>query len=373
MDFGTEPGFPGGNPGPPVLEIIGGGGGGLDNWTSGVSDQAIWATEDEYRNWNAGPCGETQTLSNSNYNVAAAVPPARSGNEPPNKKSKGSPSGDSESSRSKAIGRMFFKTKLCSKFRAGVCPYITNCNFAHGIEELSRPPPNWQEIVALTADEDECGVSVEQREEHRIPTISSSDSRGESQRSYKGRHCKKFYTEEGCPFGESCTFLHDEQSRARESVAISVSPTVGSGYGVIGASQKPSNWKTRICNKWETTGSCPFGSKCHFAHGLAELHKYGGGLMDVEGRESSSAPPESKPGGVAARTNDSAVTASVLSAPPPRADFHHHHVGGGGVPLQRPSGMNMIPSPGLSLRPIQKWKGPDKISRIYGDWIDNIE
>jgi hypothetical protein len=37
--------------------------------------------------------------------------------------------------------------------------------------------------------------------------------------------------------------------------------------------QKPSNWKTRICNKWEMTGYCPFGSKCHFAHGAAgEFH-----------------------------------------------------------------------------------------------------
>ncbi|GJR84897.1 zinc finger CCCH domain-containing protein 56 [Tanacetum coccineum] len=34
---------------------------------------------------------------------------------------------------------------------------------------------------------------------------------------------------------------------------------------------KPSNWKTRICNKWEQTGYCPFGSKCHFAHGDAGL------------------------------------------------------------------------------------------------------
>lgn len=58
----------------------------------------------------------------------------------------------------------------------------------------------------------------------------------------------------------------------RETVAISVSPTVGgSACGANGPTQKPSNWKTRICNKWETTGSCPFGSKCHFAHGLAGI------------------------------------------------------------------------------------------------------
>ena len=38
---------------------------------------------------------------------------------------------------------------------------------------------------------------------------------------------------------------------------------------VSGPNAKPSNWKTRICNKWELTGYCPFGSKCHFAHGVA--------------------------------------------------------------------------------------------------------
>ncbi|GAB4858155.1 hypothetical protein Ancab_009552 [Ancistrocladus abbreviatus] len=294
MDFGGEPGFPAGSVGPTVPEIAGDGGG-FDYWAAGMNDQAIWATEDEYRKWNVGPPGET--LSNSNY---TSGPPARSGIEPPNKKSRSSQSADSASSRSKAIGRMFFKTKLCCKFRAGVCPYITNCNFAHGIEELRRPPPNWQEIVA--AHEEERGVSVEQREEHQIPTISSSDSRSESQRSYKGRHCKKFYTDEGCPYGDNCTFLHDEQSRARESVAISVSPTVGSGYGTSGVNQKPSNWKTRICNKWETTGNCPFGSKCHFAHGLAELHKYGGAVVETEGRDSL-AQTESKQSGGGSENN----------------------------------------------------------------------
>ncbi|GAA0155873.1 RNA metabolism protein [Lithospermum erythrorhizon] len=128
------------------------------------------------------------------------------------------------------------------KFRAGVCPYITNCNFAHTLEELRKPPPNWQEIVASHEGERSSSLTVEPREEHQIPTIDSPDSRLESQRSFKGRHCKKFYTEEGCPYGESCTFLHDEQSRTRESVAISVTPTVAAEFPntVNGQTLKPS-------------------------------------------------------------------------------------------------------------------------------------
>ncbi|KAA8533453.1 hypothetical protein F0562_031113 [Nyssa sinensis] len=355
MDFSGEAAFSGGNVGLTTVPEISSSGG-FDNWIRGVGDQAIWATEDDYSAWNVGLSSETP--SNFNFDVG------QSQTEPPNKKSRNSQGGDSHiilNNRSKAIGKMFFKTKLCCKFRAGVCPYITNCNFAHGIEELHNPPPNWQEIVA-SHEEERRDVTVEPREEHQIP-IFSLDSHGESQRSYKGRHCKKFYTDEGCPYGDNCTFLHDEQSRARESVAISLSPTVGGGYGNSGdaPNQKPSNWKTRICNKWETTGHCPFGSKCHFAHGVGELHKYGGGLVEAEGRDFSSAPPDSKQGGVSSMATDM-VVASTLTMP--RTDVCHM---GLGVPSQRPSGM--IQRPG----PLQKWKGPDKISRIYGDWIDDIE
>ncbi|CAJ1940393.1 unnamed protein product [Sphenostylis stenocarpa] len=197
-----------------VVQIITGGGGGGESWSG---DQADWATEDEYRFWNNNNNGDAEsTPSNSNY---------ESRSEPPSKKSRNSQDGNSN--RSKAIGKMFFKTKLCCKFRAGTCPYITNCNFAHSIEELRRPPPNWQEIVA--AHEEEKAVMAEPREEFQIPTVGSSTFAGDMmQRSYKGRHCKKFYTEEGCPYGDSCTFLHDEQSKNRESVAISLGP---GGYG----------------------------------------------------------------------------------------------------------------------------------------------
>jgi hypothetical protein len=350
MDYGRETGFSGGN----VVQILTGphGNGVGDNWGSGSIDQAVWATEDDYGAWTRET--SVDNTSNSDYQT-------RSGSEPPNKKTRNSQSSDN---RSKAIGKMFFKTKLCCKFRAGTCPYITNCNFAHSIEELRRPPPNWQEIVA--AHEEERGVSSEPREEFQIPSLGSSNFVGESQRSYKGRHCKKFFTEEGCPYGDNCTFLHDEQSKDRESVAISLGPgSGGGGYGECangGSNLKPSNWKTRICNKWELTGYCPFGSKCHFAHGAQELHRYGGGLMETEARDPSSVPPEMKQGIMPSKTPADTVVASLNSAP--HSDSYHI-----GVPSQRLS--NVIQRTGQ--RPHQKWKGPDKISRIYGDWIDDIE
>ncbi|EEF34722.1 nucleic acid binding protein, putative [Ricinus communis] len=334
---------------------------GPDNWLPNSADSGVvWATEDDYQMWNNSDGPNDNTPSNSSFQ-------SRSGSEPPNKKSKNN---SQELSSKKSIGKMFFKTKLCCKFRAGTCPYITNCNFAHSIEELRRPPPNWQEIVA--AHEEERGNVMEVREEFQIPSIGGFS--GESQRSYKGRHCKKFYTEEGCPYGDNCTFLHDEQSKNRESVAISLGPGgygggggggAGSGNGSGGGSAgnvKPSNWKTRICNKWELTGYCPFGNKCHFAHGAAELHRYGGGLMESEGKDPSSVPADTKQGGVLSKTPADIVVASVASVP--HSDVYHL-----GVPSQRPSILMQRPG----QRSHQKWKGPDKISRIYGDWIDDIE
>ncbi|KAJ0520297.1 putative transcription factor C3H family [Helianthus annuus] len=154
---------------------------GVDN----MGDQAIWVTDDEYVNWN----NESLTDASSNSNHNGRQSQTRFGSETPNRK----PSGDSQANnRSKAIGKMFFKTKMCCKFRVGTCRYVTNCNFAHSVEELRKPPPNWQEIVAAHEDE-----RSEPREEYQIPSLGSSSFIVETQKSYKGRHCKKFYTEEG--------------------------------------------------------------------------------------------------------------------------------------------------------------------------------
>ncbi|CAI0472878.1 unnamed protein product [Linum tenue] len=348
----------------------------------------VWATEEEYSAWDHR---------------------STDGGEPPSKKTKGTSSNSSssqvpEQALKKTIGKMFFKTKLCCKFRAGTCPYITNCNFAHNMEELRRPPPNWQEIVAAHGEEKGGNNMAAEiiREEFQIPSVGGGFG-AETQRSYKGRHCKKFYTEEGCPYGESCTFLHDEHSKYRESVAISLGPggygggggggggggsssiVVGGGGGggggggsgdsgviVVGgngsgaaANLKPSNWKTRICNKWELTGYCPFGIKCHFAHGSAELHRYGGGLVDSDAKDSpSSAASDSKTGVVPPKTPLDSVVALMTSVP--HSDTYHHL----GVPSQRSSSILIQRS---GHRAHQKWKGPDKISRIYGDWIDDNE
>ena len=84
--------------------------------------------------------------------------------------------------------------------------------------------------------------------------------------------------------------------------------------------------------------------------------------MEGEVRASLSASPDIKQGAVPSKIPADTVVGSMTSVPP--SDGYHM-----GVPSQRLS--NVIQRTGQ--RPHQKWKGPDKISRIYGDWIDDIE
>lgn len=83
--------------------------------------------------------------------------------------------------------------------------------------------------------------------------------------------------------------------------------------------------------------------------------------METETRDSSSAPPDSKQGVLQKAPGESAV-ASVPSVP--HSDVYHVVI---------PSQRSTVVSQRSGQRAHQKWKGPDKISRIYGDWIDDNE
>lgn len=84
--------------------------------------------------------------------------------------------------------------------------------------------------------------------------------------------------------------------------------------------------------------------------------------MESEARDATSAPADPKQGGAPSKTPADTAVASAVSVP--HTDAYHI-----GVPSQRSA--IIIQRPGQ--RTHQKWKGPDKISRIYGDWIDDVE
>ncbi|KAG6779626.1 hypothetical protein POTOM_016019 [Populus tomentosa] len=256
----------------------------------------------------------------------------------------------------KGTTNIFFKTRVCAKFKTGTCRNGENCNFAHGMQDLRQPPPNWKELVSV-------GVSSE--EDRSAATNREDDLRI----IHKMKLCKKFYNGEECPYGDRCNFLHEDPAnfredmgRFRESSAISIGTTdhlVGQGSGVLNAAEvnrpantavsdaprsnliKPVYWKTKLCTKWEMTGQCPFGEKCHFAHGLAEL-QVPGGHTEVEAGNAGSAVTKA-PTPVLPNNMSPSMTVNVPS---------------------------LVEEKGTKC--LLKWKGQKKINRIYADWLDDL-
>lgn len=177
----------------------------------------------------------------------------------------------------RGANNIFYKTRLCANFKNGSCRNGENCNYAHGIDDIRQPPPNWQELVTV-------------RDEDRPLTGNWED---DQKIIHRMKLCKKFNNGEECPYGDRCNFRHEEpakfredSSRYRENAAISIGTTgapmphasstsleenrPNTGINTFLVNPKP-YWKTKICNKWEQTGNCPFGEKCHFAHGQAGI------------------------------------------------------------------------------------------------------
>ncbi|KAF5741975.1 hypothetical protein HS088_TW09G00013 [Tripterygium wilfordii] len=282
--------------------------------------------------------------------------------QPPFKRLRNSEDNQSMNSRTppqsisvnKGISNIFFKTRMCAKFRNGTCRNGENCNFAHGLDDLRQPPTNWQDLVGG-------------RDEDRPPQP-PCNWEDDMKIIHKMKLCKKYYNGEECPYGDRCNFLHevpskfrDDSGRFRESSAISIGTTGqpvvhGGGFshsdGIwsmdsagpdsFQVNTKPVYWKTRLCIKWETTGTCSFGEKCHFAHGQAELQFPGGGIEVEEGNSSSM---WTKPQSI--------------------------------LPVIDASGSMMVGAPafteeGQGKKCLFKWKGAKKINRIYADWLDDL-
>lgn len=112
---------------------------------------------------------------------------------------------------------------------------------------------------------------------------------------------------------------------------------------------------TKFCGMFRLI-LCP----TNYFYFVAELNKFGG-PSEAEGKDYVSVPPDSKQGGVPLRATESTLPSII---PALHSDVYHL---GQGVQVQRPTGI--VERPGQRL----KWKGPDKISKIYGDWIDDLE
>ncbi|KAK6148949.1 hypothetical protein DH2020_016474 [Rehmannia glutinosa] len=156
-----------------------------------------------------------------------------------------------------------YKSELCLKFQRDKCHYGENCHFSHSISGIRNPG---FKPVAMKEN-----LNVDSKRNHVVSNL---------------RECHYFSSGTDCPYGEKCQFLHkcDQKIRMdRESCAInpladrSGSNQIprrslnagGKGY------DKSVFRKTELCKKWERSGGCPYGVKCIYAHGKAELQELG--------------------------------------------------------------------------------------------------
>ncbi|KAL6534649.1 hypothetical protein OROGR_013324 [Orobanche gracilis] len=237
----------------------------------------------------------------------------------------------------KGTCHIFYKTRMCAKFIEGTCRNGEQCTFAHGADDLREPPPNWQEII---------------REKDRVGSWISNiwgGSSGDDQRMiHRMKICKKYYNGEECPYGDKCNFLHErplppmnkinvDNVEQRESLAITVGITGDfRGSGNSDFDQKVF-WKTKMCSKWEM-GHCPFGERCHYAHGQSDL-RFPGNLDEAEQVVLNSSNT------ISSIPRNPSVSANLAAAAPINGDGE--------------------------IKKASKWKVTKKINRIYADWLDD--
>ncbi|KAJ1664047.1 hypothetical protein IW140_004346 [Coemansia sp. RSA 1813] len=124
-----------------------------------------------------------------------------------------------------------YKTKLCEKFENdGECPYGHKCVFAHGRDDLRQreiTPPAGGAVPRVMADD-------------RMRDYSSSQ-------------------QPVSPYGRQNQFPDQRSSMPQDQ--NSATPRFNNNP----------LYKTRLCQRFADEGSCPYGSKCQFAHGEEEL------------------------------------------------------------------------------------------------------
>ena len=87
---------------------------------------------------------------------------------------------------------------------------------------------------------------------------------------YKTILCKKYSTDQGCPYGDKCQFAHGAQE-----LRLNNGQGVPQNTNNLNKSQNSLlNYKIVKCKNWEKDKTCKYGIHCTFAHGDEEIrHK----------------------------------------------------------------------------------------------------
>eukprot|EP00924_Labyrinthula_sp_SR-Ha-C_P005983 maker-scaffold_14-snap-gene-11.51-mRNA-1 protein AED:0.01 eAED:0.01 QI:100/1/1/1/1/1/3/30/717 len=152
-----------------------------------------------------------------------------------------------------------FKTIVCRHWVKGLCMKMDKCEFLHEIDLERMPECRWGE----KCQSPDC-LYKHTKEEDRL-------------------ECS-YYTLGFCAHGSSCRFRHIRKEKIElpkeakwdlvfsQNYSIGNQPKSEAKENVFGLTEKQKeNFKVALCKHFETTGNCPYGERCHFAHGAAEL------------------------------------------------------------------------------------------------------
>ncbi|KAJ9528442.1 hypothetical protein QJQ45_020276, partial [Haematococcus lacustris] len=151
---------------------------------------------------------------------------------------------------------VFYKTRICNKWREGTCPYPETCKYAHGEHELRTMSDNQAEGRGHVAPN---------------PVV---DKRASIQMMKKTRLCEEFMNTGSCKYGDRCTFAHGSNELRQPPNQSSFAAAQARPYTDRPGLNKEIH-KTRLCERFMSTGACNYGSRCTFAHGSHELRKPG--------------------------------------------------------------------------------------------------
>ncbi|CAK9036380.1 30-kDa cleavage and polyadenylation specificity factor 30 (Protein OXIDATIVE STRESS TOLERANT 6) (Zinc finger CCCH domain-containing protein 11) (AtC3H11), partial [Durusdinium trenchii] len=169
-----------------------------------------------------------------------------------------------------------YKTVVCRHWVKDLCMKMDDCEYLHELNPARMPECRWGEKCQVP----DC-IFKHTKEEDRVECTF-----------YKIGFCRK---------GATCRFRHVRHAPEElpeeinwddigDGKVLKVTEIVSTEDGIEKKTivQHNENYKVSICKHWKTTGECPFGARCHFAHGAHELRRRG---ADGDAGDEQKAPP----------------------------------------------------------------------------------
>ena len=223
------------------------------------------------------------------------------------------------------MGNVFFKTRVCNKWRNGCCPYGDRCTYAHGEHELRTLPPDLlAQLGAL-----QLGAA------HAPPPMAMpppmqprARANGVVMHGPPAQQGPRGHVPGGpalplragpAVYGTQVVPAPPQQMYAPHFAAVGAQPSPAASAS-DGSSLSPRHapdghpfYKTRLCIRFVQMGQCSRGQHCSYAHGYEELRPRGGGNGAPHNGVWAGTPRTARPG------SGSPISTTLSSSVPPQA------------------------------------------------------